>query len=85
MAPGALSATVRLRLPEPSLVARALGPEVAAAQGRAILRRRGSTLVLRLTADRPSSLRSQVNTWLRLAEVALRVDGSEHAKRNKKV
>ncbi len=63
------SARFRFSLPGASLVHRALGPEVRSSAGVSLALRRG-TLELRLRAATPSALRSQVNAWLRLVEVA---------------
>lgn len=66
---GGLSARFLLPVPDAPLVRRSLMPEVRSSPGVS-LALRGRTLELRLRAATPSSLRSRVNAWLRLVEVA---------------
>ncbi|MEM3086025.1 MAG: KEOPS complex subunit Pcc1 [Halobacteria archaeon] len=64
-----LAARFLLQLPDARVVLRALRPEARSSPGASIALRRGA-LELRLQGTTPSGLRSQVNAWLRLVEVA---------------
>ncbi len=64
-----LSARFSLSVSDAPLVRDALMPEVRSSPGVSLILRKGA-LDLRLRAATPSSLRSQVNAWLRLVEVA---------------
>lgn len=81
---GRLSARFLLPVPDASLVHRALRPEARTSPG-ASLKRRGRALELRLQAATPSSLRSQVNAWLRLVEVATQAAATVPSARARKV
>lgn len=70
-----LSARFRLVLPDAPLLHRALRPEAQSSAGTT-LALRGGALELRLQAPTPSGLRSQVNAWLRLVEVAVEAAAS---------
>lgn len=78
--------SVRFFLPvsDAALVRRALGPEVRSSAGVSLVLR-GGALELRLRAATPSALRSQVNAWLRLVEVAAGAAASVPAGRARKV